>query len=131
GDKSGLYLQSNWREQGGSRKILSAVKTGATFKEKATILYIVPSGLTLYITTLIAKCVASVVADGDNNQMCLMEIFAPSILFKQIAAGLNGGGVFPLGQEIKIAEGESFFGYLYSYANHDVDLTLVARGYEI
>ncbi|KKN28995.1 hypothetical protein LCGC14_0848610 [marine sediment metagenome] len=131
GSKSGLYLQSNWRELGGSRKILSGVKTGATFKQSAEILHVVPTGLTLYITTLSASCIASAAADGDNNQMCLMEIFAPTILDKQIAAALNGGGIFPLGQEIKVAAGETFTGYLYSYANHKVDLVLVVRGYEI
>ncbi len=131
GDKSGLRLQSNWREFGGKRKVLTGVKVSATFKQSAVILYVVPSGLTLYVTTLSIACIASVAADGDNNQFCFVELSAPSVLDKQVSAGLNGGGIFPLGQEIKVAAGETLFATLYSYANHNVDLALTIRGYQI
>ena len=131
GNKSGLYLKGSWSEQGGLRKILSGVKVNAAFQENAFILYTVPAGKTLHITTLSAYCVASAVADADNNQICTLEVFTPLASDRQILAGLNGGGVFPLEQEIRVNEGDDFLELVYSYCNHTVNLACTARGYLI
>ena len=125
-----LVIRSEWAELEGYYKVLTATAVNKTFGQTASVVYLVPGGKTLYITTLMGTALASLAADADNNQMCFVEFYAPNVATLQSRWSANGGNVIPLSQPIKVAEGGLFIATITNYSNHAQDLSISARGWE-
>lgn len=131
GEKRGLLSEAELAEREGNYVTITGLGADKTFEQSAIALRTVPAGKTLYVTTLTVYCVASNAADADNNQFFEVEVYAPSVATLHLKAGGNGGLVLLLRQPIKVAAAGLFTVYAFSYANHNVDLYITARGYEI
>lgn len=131
GGKQGLLEQSQLAEKEGNYFVLTAVGNNKAYLESAAELYDVLTGNTLYITTLTALIYATLVGNADLNQMCYIEVYAPSVATLQVQFTLNGGGVIVLKQPIKVSAGGRLIIYIYNVANHNCEIALTARGYEI
>lgn len=125
-----VYLRPLWAEKERLNKHISVGGTNKAYGESASTFYIVPTGKTLYIWQISAYCHAYAAADGDANQICHVEVFAPDVITWQLMAGGNGGLAVPLSQPIRISAGGMLTLTLYNWGNHAVNMLISARGYE-
>ena len=126
-----VQLKAEWEERHGNRKHVTAVKSGAAPGEYATTTYTVPSGKTFYVTTITAAGWASDAADADLPQHIWIEVYAPDVATLHIRMGGDGGVGLALSQPIRVRGGENLILYCYNASNHNMELSITARGYEI
>ena len=126
-----LMPRPNWAAVEGKEKALIGVKGNAAWLDNAHVIYSVPPGKKLYIVTASWAVTASAAADADLLQHAQVDIRAPDIGTVQLYAGGEGGGAIDFSTPIVVDAGDLVASFLSSYANHNVDLALSLRGYEI
>ena len=131
GGKVRLLTERQWAEFEGLAVTIANSGGAKTFGQSVVATRLVDADKTLYLTSVAIVIVATNAADADNNQFGYMDIRSPDVVTWHGKAGFNGGIYIELDQPIKVAGGKDVYIYGFSYANHDVDIAVFARGYEI
>ena len=131
GGKYGLLTEAELAEREGYRVTIPVSGPNIAPGGFITTNHTPVAPLTLYITDITATIIATAVADRDNNQICHLDVRTPGALDLHVFAGGNGGIVCPLAKPIKVEGGDTIWLILYNFSNHNCDLFLTARGYEI
>ncbi len=129
GDKSGLYLKSEWAAMEGLDKNFSA--TADTIGRGGGISAggIVGVEKKWIINEVSGSCVSWLAVDGELNQMCFLTVSVAGVAVFKI--GGNGGVYAPFGKPLAVTEGQLFGVALTNMANHDCSLFVSAHGYEV
>ncbi len=129
GGKRGLYLIGEWAAKEGIDKNLWAAAAGKTFGQNVQLTYTVTTGKVLQVVGITYASYANAAADGDNNQICVAQLWIGAS--NKIQTGGNGGGQVPLRKPLEVAGGLVLNAFCINYANHTTDMFIGITGYEV
>jgi len=126
----GVYLQPEWAVKEGQDKNFAYYSTDKASGEHASGSYQVPSGKTLFITSIQVNIFAYNVADRDLAQHFFAEAYTDSGNFK-VQFGGDGGAVLDFSRSLRVDAGDYVNFRAYNYSNHNCNIGISAQGYEI
>lgn len=127
----GVYDQSEWASLQDIDKVFSTVDVNKGFDEYALLEYDVPAGKTLYINHFAVVGVASAAANADLQQHLQGSIFDVTAGLLSTYVGGNGGDSADFATPLVFPENTHIHFQVTCQANHDLDIRLVANGYEV
>lgn len=127
----GVYLQPEWAAKEGTDKNLSVRSSTIASHTGIVVNYGVPAGKTLYITQITFYCWGSDAADKEKDQMCWTYIYDNDGLAYRWFMGGNGGGGISLSKPMVFDTGNNINIGIINESGHNVDLGVLACGYEV
>lgn len=131
GGKSKLFTVADWAAVEATDKNFSATGTDKWYSESIFSSYTIPSGKTLYITQFAWGAFASDSTEGDLNQICEGMIWSYTDQVRLWTQAGNGGGGLIFPKPLVVTGGKLLRFINTAYANHSMDLSLAAGGYEV
>ena len=126
----GVYLQPEYAAKTGVDKNF-VLNTIVLANADSYTSYTVTAGKTLYITQVAALGWAELYALSELQQHCAVWLQNQTSGVLSIQVGGNGGGWFSFGKPIKFTTGQIMRLYASNHANHSLNMTVQAWGYEI
>lgn len=131
GGKSKLYSGADWAAIDAYDVNLYSFLVNAGPGLFAAINYVVPAGLTLFVTNFGGECAANLIADADKNQMCHIRLYNVTTAEYLGEQGGNGGAYINLTKPAVILTGQNVQARIYNSSGHNCNLDLHMGGYQL
>ncbi len=126
-----VMLKPDWSAHTGVDKAFEAFAFNQGYGAAINIVYVVPAGKKLYIVSLSSRCLASAAADGELNQFCETLVWDTTDARDGWRQGSNGGIGIILSPPFVVPAGHTISANIYVYANHNCNIYVIAKGYEV
>jgi hypothetical protein len=127
----GIYLMPGWTALQGEDKDLDTAIVGLSAFTSSYGSYTVTAGKTLYITDVSFSIDANAAADGDKPQHGKIWLENDTDGQSLLWIGGDGGGGMPLSKPIKVASEKVLRIHGFNKANHDLNIYVSVKGFEI
>lgn len=129
GNKLGLYLIPEWAAKEGNDILRGADGNNKATGTSINVAYTVTAGKKLYITQLGMFSYATLAADRDKDQICVLQLFIAAIGYPVI--GSSGGGFWNLPKPMVALAGQVVNLFGFNFANHNCNMGINWAGFEI
>jgi hypothetical protein len=127
----GVYLQPDWAAKEGTDKQFQAAENNIEYFDAVLDSYTVPTGKTLFITTLSCESDPSNIGDAQKRAQLSLSVHNSSTGKDVFEIGCDGGGCWTLTKPVSFSAGTLVLFCLQNLADHKRHLRIHVYGYEI